>query len=225
MLLKFTLFMLIIIQIGCNRGSAVSQDHGDANAYMHQTPTEDLIRHFESPERDAYQKPELVLEYLGDLQNKKIMDIGAGSGYFSFRLAQAGANVIAADVDDDFQKSIQDKMKLDGMDQLEIELRKLPYDSPKLQPGEVEMVFMANTYHHIENRVDYLKKVMSGLAEDGELVIIDFFKKSQSIGPPPDHKIALVKVLEELKEAGFTNVETNVELLKYQYIVRAKITS
>ncbi|MGB5320444.1 MAG: hypothetical protein WBN25_15500, partial [Eudoraea sp.] len=54
-----------------------------ANEQMHQSSTEDLIKRFESPERDAYQKPEKVLEYLGDLNNKSVIDIGAGSGYFS----------------------------------------------------------------------------------------------------------------------------------------------
>ena len=59
-----------------------------ANDYMHQSNTEELIERFESPERDAYQKPELVLEYLGDIKDKTIMDIGAGSGYFSVKLAE-----------------------------------------------------------------------------------------------------------------------------------------
>ena len=47
---------------------------------MHQTPVEELVERFESPDRDAYQKPERVLEYLGDLNGKTVMVIGAGSG-------------------------------------------------------------------------------------------------------------------------------------------------
>lgn len=47
-----------------------------------------------------------MLAYLGNLEGKKVVDIGAGSGYFSFRLAAAGAAVIAADVNDEFQQCI-----------------------------------------------------------------------------------------------------------------------
>ena len=57
----------------------------------------DLVERFESPERDAYQEPQKVLEFLGDIQGQTIMDIGASSGYFSVKLAERGAKVIAAD--------------------------------------------------------------------------------------------------------------------------------
>ncbi len=220
--MKYKVFPLIlmVLVIGCHRKSV---DYGGkANEHMHQTPTDELIQHFESSERNEYQKPDLVLDYLDDIKEKKIMDLGAGSGYFTFRFAAAGAKVIAADVDDDFQKSIRDRINRDGLSQLKIELRKLPYDSPELQTEEVDMVFLANTYHHLEDRVKYLRKIKKGLVPDGELIIIDFYKKEMSIGPPPDHKISKEKVLNELKEAGFTVVELNTELLEYQYIIKAK---
>lgn len=196
--------------------------HGGANEYMHQSSTEKLIERFESEERNAYQKPDEVLKLLGDLEGKKIMDIGAGSGYFSVPLAKAGAKVIAADVDDKFQAYIKKRIEENGLENLGIELRKLPYDSPSLEKGEVDMVFIVNTYHHIENRVAYFKQVLEGIAEDGELVIIDFYKRDTPVGPPVNHKIAKEVVMKELKEAGFSEIEENTELLEYQYILQAK---
>ena len=105
-------------------------DHGSANQHMRQSSVEDLIRRFESPERDAYQQPQKVLEYLGDLKGKTVMDIGAGSGYFSVKLAEAGAMVIAADVDDEFQAFIQRRIAENKLSN--IETRKLAYDDPGL---------------------------------------------------------------------------------------------
>lgn len=58
------------------------------------------------------------------------MDIGAGTGYFSVKLAAKGANVIAADVSDDFQDYLKKRIKEEGISN--IELRKLPCDSPEL---------------------------------------------------------------------------------------------
>jgi ubiquinone/menaquinone biosynthesis C-methylase UbiE len=191
-----------------------------ANDYMHQSNTEDLIKRFESPERDAYQKPEKVLKYLGDLKGKKIMDIGAGSGYFSIKLAEKGAQVIAADVSDEFQAVLKKRIEDNNLEN--IELRKIPYDSPDLADNEVDMVLIVNTYHHIENRADYFSRVKKGIKPEGELVVIDYFKKDIPVGPPAHHKIDLETVKSELKKAGYTELDVNVDLLQYQFIVRAK---
>ena len=196
-----------------------SDDSKTANEHMHSSSTEDLIERFESPERDAYQKPEKVFEYLGDIKGKKIMDIGAGSGYFSVKLAEKGAIVIAADVSDEFQDVIKKRIEDNNLEN--IELRKIPYDSPDLADNEVDMVLIVNTYHHIENRIDYFSKVKKGLKPDGELVVIDFFKKELPVGPPVDHKIDLETVKLELEAAGYT-LDVNVDLLPYQFIIRAQ---
>jgi len=195
--------------------------HGhSANEYMHQSSIEELIERFESPERDAYQQPEKVLAFLGDLEGKKIMDIGAGSGYFSVKLAGKGAKVIAADVSEEFQEVIQKRIDENNIEN--IELRKIPFDGPKLADAEVDMVLIVNTYHHIEDRPNYFSKVKKGTKANGELVLIDFFKAETPVGPPVEHKISIDQMISELKEAGYSEFDVNVDLLDYQYIVRAK---
>lgn len=210
--------------------TAIAQHHGhqheqeetphSANEYMHQSSLEELVQRFESPERDAYQQPEKVLQYLGDLHGKTVMDIGAGTGYFSVKLAAAGANVIAADVSDEFQEYL--KQRIEEHNLQHIELRKIPYDSPALRDSEADKVLIVNTYHHIENRVPYFEQVKRGTNAGGELVIIDFFKSDVPVGPPVDHKVSIDEVIAELKLAGYTQFEVEVTLLPYQYIIRAK---
>lgn len=195
--------------------------HGKANEYMHQNSVDELVNHFESPERDKYQKPEKVMEYLGDIKGKKVMDLGAGSGYFTFRLADAGAQVIAADVDDEFQQFIKQKKEKLGYTDEQIQLKKLPYDNPLLEKNEVDIVLLVNTYHHIENRIDYFSKVLNGLNSQGELIIIDYKKGTLPVGPPADHKIDKEIVQKELRNAGFNSIELDNELLEYQFIIRA----
>ncbi len=199
----------------------VAQHPGEtANEHMHRSSEADLIKRFESIERDEYQKPEKVLEYLGDITGKVIMDIGAGSGYFSVKLAAAGAKVIAADVNDKFQEYIAKRIEKDDLKN--IELRKIPYDDPGLKSAEVDMVFIVNTYHHIENRSDYFKKVKKGTRKDGELVIIDFFKTDTPMGPPTEHKVSIDEVIAELKLSGYTNFTVEVNLLPYQFVIKAR---
>lgn len=213
--------MDLLAQENSSRHPTKNHSH-NANEFMHQTPIDQLIQRFESPERDAYQKPEKVISYLGDIKGKTIMDIGAGSGYFSIRLAQAGAKVIAADVNDEFQGYLRKRVEGGSPGEGEIELRKIPYDSPGLKNREADMVFMANVYHHIENRIDYFSKTRNGLKADGSLVIIDYYKTDLPVGPPLDHKVSMDEVLAELKAAGFHKFEVEVNLLPYQFILKAK---
>ena len=200
--------------------------HGDgkpahsANEYMHKASTDDLINRFESKERDEYQQPHKVMQYLGNINGKAIMDIGAGTGYFSVKLAKHGANVIAADVNDEFQTFLKKRIEDNKIEN--ITLRKIPFDSPDLKDNEVDMVLIVNTYHHIDNRAEYFAKVKKGLKNDGELVVIDFFKTDVPVGPPTNHKVSIDEVVAELKKAGYTSFEVNVDLLPYQFIVKAK---
>lgn len=197
------------------------QKHANAaNEHMHHTPVEELIKRFESPERDAYQQPEKVIQYLGKLKGKTVMDIGTGSGYFSVKLAAKGAAVIAADVNDEFLDFLKKRIEKEKLKN--ITLRKIPYDSPSLKDQEVDMVLIVNTYHHIENRSEYFSKVRSGTKTSGELVIIDFFKTELPTGPAPAQKISIDEVAAELKKAGYTKFNIDVNLLPYQYIIKAQ---
>ncbi|NQZ77626.1 MAG: methyltransferase domain-containing protein [Ekhidna sp.] len=202
-------------------GICLAQHHtGSANEYMHKSSFEDLIKRWESPDRDEYQQPEKVLDYLGELKGKRIMDLGAGSGYFSIKLAARGADVIAADVNEEFQRFVKSRIENENIQN--IELRTIPYDSPALGEGEVDMVFMVNTYHHIEERSAYFEEVRNGTKSDGELVIVDFFKVESPVGPPVKHKVSIDQVVSELKGAGYKSFDIDVELLPYQFILIAR---
>ena len=100
-------------------------------------------------------------------------------------------------------------------------MRKLPYDSPALSEKGVDKVIIVNTYHHIEDRIAYFGKVLKGLKDGGELLVIDF-KKQDGPGPPVKIKMAAAFITKELKAAGFTNFKMNDSLLEHQYIIRAK---
>ncbi|MGE0484958.1 MAG: class I SAM-dependent methyltransferase [Gammaproteobacteria bacterium] len=192
-----------------------------ANQYMNQSAFEDLAARFESAERDAWQKPDAVMARLGELAGKRVLDIGSGTGYFSFRLAAAGAHVICADVDERFLGYIRERMSREQVDPAKMELRQLAFDSPGLAPAEVDLVMLVDTYHHIENRETYFAAVRAGLASGGRLVVIDFFKRDDPVGPPPRMKVAEDEVVAELARAGFSRFTIERGLLPYQYLVEA----
>lgn len=219
----FILSLSLIFTINVFAQHHHDQHHGhgaNANEYMHQSSMDELVERFESPERDAYQMPDKVLDVLGDLKGKLVMDIGAGSGYFSVKLAKHADHVIAADVSKDFQEYLKKRIEKEQINN--ISLRLLPFDSPALKDGEVDMVFLSNTYHHIDHRPRYFSMVKKGIKSEGSLVIIDYVQSDIPVGPPVEHKISMDQIIVELKKAGFTTFDINVNLLPYQFIITAR---
>ena len=148
-------------------------------------------------------------------------DIGAGTGYFSFPISKQAAKVIAIDIDQRFLDYISQKKQTQKFGE-NIETRLTEPDSSGLKPGEADMVLIVDTYHHIEGRIDYFKKLKRCLRQAGVLVIIDFKKMKTPPGPPIEMRVAEDQVESELKSAGFTIVSADRETLPYQYIVKAR---
>ena len=194
-------------------------EHNKANHYMNESEFQQLVERFENPDRDSWQKPRLVISKLGDLTGKKIADIGAGTGYFGFKLADAGAHVISIDVDERFIDFVEQRKTKSDVENLETRLAE--YDDPKLKSEEVDIVFTVDTYHHFDDKIAYLKKCMSGLKPGGRIVIVDFKKKETPHGPPADHRVSGEQIAADLREAGFTKLQIDMQSLPEQNIIIA----
>lgn len=182
--------------------------------------TEDYI----NTNRLIWQKPDMIIELLGDLSGKTVADIGAGTGFFALRMTPKAKKVIAIDIDSRFMNYL-DSVKVmelpeNVQDRLETRLG-LPHD-PKLAPSEVDIVIIVNTFMWIKDKTQYLTTVKNGIKKGGKLLIIDFKKKRTPIGPYTKDRIPLYEVEEQLYAAGYTNIQTNDTALDYQYIVIAE---
>ncbi|MEO1434598.1 MAG: class I SAM-dependent methyltransferase [Bacteroidota bacterium] len=197
-----------------------SHDH-DANAHMNKRSFEELVANFDDPAREDWQRPQVVLAALQSLEGKTVADIGAGSGYFTFRLVDNAEKVIAVDIDQRFLDHIQGKADSMSSDlQAKLETRLSEPEDPKLDTAEVDIVLIVNTYHHINNRIEYVKKIKQALKPGGRLVIVDFKKGELPHGPPDNMKVGEMAVQDELMAAGFRTVSSG-KLLDYQYFLTA----
>jgi len=194
----------------------------DANEYMHKNSTSSLINAFNNPKRDRWQKPDLVIKKMGDLSNKTVMDLGAGPGYFTIKLAAHAQKVIAADPNQEFLDHIKKQLASEDYRKYEdkVELRKIPYDNARLAPAEVDFILLINAYHHVKNRVEYFQNAKKGLKTDGKLMIVDYTMNTKH-GPPKDHKLAASVAMNEIKKAGYSIVEYDTTTLPRQYIIMA----
>lgn len=183
---------------------------------------ESLVADYESKDRGIWQKPDMVISLLGDLEGKTVADIGAGSGYFTFRMVAKAEKVIGIDIDQRFINLMDSvKVRLPEKYQTHFESRLAQPDNPALKPGEADAVMIVNTYAYIENRIQYLKVLSKGMSSGARLLIIDFKKNNIPVGPPQAFKVSLAQVEKELMTAGYLVEKMDTESLDYQYIVIA----
>jgi len=197
-------------------------DKSIADKNSHNINFDLLVKNYEDPERKSWQNPQLVIEKLGDISGKTIADIGAGTGYFTFRLAPFAQKVIAIDIDSRFLSYIEDKRDQSPEEIYEkIEIRLSKPEDPLLKHSETDIVLIVNTFHFINNRIDYLKKVKQGIRDGGKLVIVDFKGGTMPVGPSEDTKISPSMVVDEVMKSGFGDVSIDLTSLQYQYIIIA----
>lgn len=176
---------------------------------------------YESQNRVIWQKPEMVLDMMGDLKEKTVADIGAGTGHFALRLAKKAKKVIAIDIDEKFTEYIDSIKVMELPDQFHDRLvtRLSSENDPNLQENELDVAVIVNTYMYVGNRVNWMEKVLNGLKPGGKVIVIDFKRKKTPVGPPAQYRVPLYKAEEEMEKAGLVNVQTNDSALDYQYIL------
>ena len=216
------LFVIVLAVFALSPARLVAQDavkrelhemhrlHNDPKAY---------IGSLEDPKRDDYQKPQQVLMALDLKPGEIIADIGAGSGYFTFRLARhAGAQgkIYAVDVSPDMIRHINRRIRELGTDNV-VSVLADP-DDPLLPAGSINRFFICDVWHHVENRAKYLSLIKKMLKPGGEIVMIDFHKKDLPFGPPLQMKIAREDLIEELESHGFRLTREHT-FLPYQYFL------
>ncbi len=168
---------------------------------------QEYLRQLDSADRDAYQKPAQVVEALALKPGMSVADLGSGSGYFTRRFVEAvgeSGKVYAIDIEPEMLKYTQDS----------IVHMHIPYsadfilarpDDPKLPLESVDLIFLCNTYHHLEDRTRYFKNLKGALKPAGRIAIVDFYhdERSGELGFPKEHLVPRDRVIEELKHAGY----------------------
>ena len=182
----------------------------------------EYIQALERPERDAYQKPDEVVAALSLEPGMVVADIGAGSGYFTRRLAsQVGTQgkVYAVDVE---EKMLHyNRQILEGLglaDQTMFILAS--QEDPQLPSGQIDLVFVCDAYHHLTNHSAYFTKVREALTARSRVAIIDFYhdERSGQLNFPKDHLVPREQVIQDMKQAGYRLVREH-EFLPKQYFL------
>jgi SAM-dependent methyltransferase len=91
-------------------------------------------------------------------------------------------------------------------------------DNPRLPVAGVDLILVADTYHHLDHRHAYLPGLRRALRPGGRIAVVDWKPGTLPEGPPPAHKLPPEQVIEEMRAAGFTLL-ASPDLLPYQYVL------
>jgi len=165
---------------------------------------QDYVERFDAPDRDEWQQPEVVFDALALKDGDKLADFGAGTGYFTVRAAKrVGTGIVyAVDSEPEMLKYLTNRATNAGLDNITACL--IEPDSLTL-PEPVDAILMVNTYHHIDDRIEYLSKVRDWLRPGGRIAVLEG-KTGSPIEPPAQFLMTAKEVAREFAEAGFEMV-------------------
>jgi len=180
---------------------------------------------YEGFSRDRWQQPERVMAALGIRPGDRVADLGAGSGYFTERLARAvapGGRVYAVDVDEAMNEYLQKRLSRAGIDNVEVILGR--FDDPLLPDGGVDLVLVVDTYHHLGNRPAYFRNLRRDLAPGGRVAVIDFDERSSWYMRWTGHITPREKLLREMSEAGYQVAEELDFIDRQSFVIFRPVT-
>lgn len=218
---------LVPLLFTASAGIAQEHDHGKAMAagqadhLDHRFENaEEYAKTFDDPARDEWQMPERVIAALELKSGQAVADIGAGTGYFSVRLAKSntGNRVYGVDIEVSMVDYLRSRANREGLSNFTaIQARQ---DSANL-PDPVDLALFVDTFHHIPSRPAYFRELSASLKPGGRVAIIDF-KPEATMGPPKEFRFTAEKIREELAQAGFRQVEQFDFLPQQHFLIFSK---
>lgn len=175
------------------------------------------ISMLERPSREAWQKPAQVIKALEIKEGSTIADIGAGSGYFTFLIAQeVGPEgvVYAVDIEPGLLEYIKTKAEEQNITNI-LTIKGVP-DDALLESHSIDLVFFCNTLHHIDLPYAYLDNLKRYMKPSARLAVIDYKRKKSKVGPRKKIRLKRKKVIYMMEGMGFKLIR-EYDFLEHQY--------
>jgi predicted methyltransferase len=173
----------------------------------------------EAPDRDIWQHPDQIMDELAVAEASVVADVGAGSGWFTIRLARrVGPNgvVYAQDVQPEMLAAIDRRVKAEGLLNVKLILGKGA--DPNLPAGSVHAVLLVDAYHEIVERVTMLRNLAKALRPEGRIGVIDFKLEGSGPGPAMDQRVSPETVINDATKAGLRLLSQET-FLPYEYFL------
>lgn len=173
----------------------------------------------ERPQRESEERPQLTIDALEIKPGQTVADLGAGSGYYSFRIAPLvgeQGSVLAIDVEPRMLRIVGERARHDRLKNITTVLS-TPSD-PNLEPNSIDLLFMVDVYHELEYPFEVMTKVRAALKPGGRVALIEYRAEDPAVMIKPVHKMTERQIIKELTAAGFRHQKT-IRTLPLQHLV------
>jgi ubiquinone/menaquinone biosynthesis C-methylase UbiE len=162
----------------------------------------DQLGTLEGPDRDAWQRPEQIMDKLLIAEGSAVADLGAGGGWFTMRLAaRVGPNgiIYAEDIQQQMIEAINKRIARAQLRNVKTILG--TQSDPRL-PAPIDAALINDAYHEMEQPVAVLRNVVRRLKPQGRIGIVEFKKDGWGPGPPMDERMDPERIVRDAEAAG-----------------------
>lgn len=173
----------------------------------------------EAPDRDLWQRPDQVMDAMGIADASIVADIGAGSGWFTIRLARrVGPQglVYAEDVQLEMITAITRRVQREGLTNVKPVVGQ--NSDPHLPARSLDAILVVDAYHEVEDRVTMLTNLARALKPQGRIGVIDFKLDGTGPGPSIEERVSPDVVVKDAAKAGLRLLRQE-PFLQYQYFL------
>ncbi|MBP6310921.1 MAG: class I SAM-dependent methyltransferase [Flavobacteriales bacterium] len=212
-----------ILFSGCNAPSDNSKDDVSARterSVQDAEPPVPVQRSASTPlDRDEWQRPEVIIGMANsDLTGMVFGDLFAGDGYFTWKLIDAGANVISVDNDPKNIEALQAEKKARGLSDERLKIRAVPVGDPGLNSDEVDVALLVHKYYGILDKPAYFERLRKGMRYPKYLMVVDWQYRETPIGPAMSERTPTNDLMEALLKYGWSDVGAHSDKIPFQVV-------
>lgn len=177
------------------------------------------IEWLDRAQRDAEEHPSQVIDALRLHAGEVVADLGAGSGYFTFRMSPKVGNtgkVLAVDVQDEMLQTLKRRAAADNI--TNVQVIKASETDPHLPTGAVDLVLFVDVYHELAYPYEVMQRVRDSLKPNGRVVFVEYRKEDTEVPIKEVHKMSVAQLDEEMMAVGLVRVR-RIETLPLQHIL------
>ena len=177
----------------------------------------------ERPEREDEEAPSKALDALELKPGMVVADIGAGSGYYSSRIARRvgpTGRVYATDIQPGMIALLDRRIKSEGLTNVTTVLGGM--DDPRLPPASIDLAIMVDVYHELQEPQIFLQRLKEAFRPGGRLVLLEFRKEDPKVPILEVHKMSVAEVKQELEAEG-SLLDKVIDVLPWQHIIVLRV--
>ena len=170
------------------------------------------------PSRIEEEMPDAVVDNMNLAADDVVADIGAGSGYFSFRIARKvpKGKVLAVDIQPEMLALIENTKASEGLDNVEGILGQI--DDPNLPTDSIDAAIMVDAYHEFSHPFEMINGIYNALRPGGRIFLLEYRGEDASVPIRPLHKMTQAQVIKEMSIFGLEHTDT-LDFLPWQHMM------